>query len=71
MYKKNAITKFLKDEVGTTLTCISNKESISISKLYNFVKGLNRNSSVENVLINNYRVPKDIIDKTFTKDEAH
>lgn len=69
MYKRNLITKFLKEEIGTTLTCISAKESISISKLYNFVKGLNRNPSIEIILRKKYKVPKHIIETSFNNDE--
>lgn len=63
--EKKIITAFMSETYGITLSYIAKKNKISLFKIYNFVKGIQRNIEIEQLFINEYAVPKKLIDKTF------
>lgn len=68
--KRNLITKYLEKNTGFTITFIAKKYSISIGKLYNFCKGLSRNSDAEKIFLE-LGVPSNLIEQTFKKDDSN
>ena len=62
---KKEITLFLKETYGVPLSFIAKKHKISLFKIYNYVKGIQRNPQVEKIFLEIYDVPQKLITKTF------
>lgn len=68
--KRNLITTYIENHTGLTITFIARKNEISITKLYNFCKGLSRNSDAEKIFLE-LGVPSNLIEQTFKKDDSN